>query len=121
MEITQTSDFPEIQFELELNGSDEVLTEAIDQAFTKLGAKVKPTLYSILEAQYKLNKKDLSNKTLDFVNALEQIFGASSILVEIFVMKSIRQQVPLFCYAVENDDINFLDYLESLKSYLTNL
>ena len=98
-----------------------MLIKAIDQAFAKLGSNIKPTVYSILDSQYKLDKKGLPNKTIDFVNTLEQIFGASSLLVEIDIMKSIKHQVPLFNYAVENVDLDFLDYLEALKSYLANL
>lgn len=121
MANTLTLDFPEIQLELQANRFSEVFLKSINQTFTKLGTEIKPLLYSILETHYKLDQNNLPNRTADFVNAIEQIFGASAALVEVEIMKNIRQEVPLFKYSTENGDLDLINYLRSLKTYLANI
>ena len=89
----------------------------MDQAFAKLGAQTKHRLFSFLETGYELSKEDISDRIEDFVNALEQIFGTSALLIEIDIMKSIQQKVPSFILTMEDADLNFLCYLQSLKSF----
>ena len=57
----------------------------------------------------------------DFVYALESIFGASALLLEMDVMKTLRQNVPSFTYVVESSEISFEGYLFSLKQYIENI
>ncbi len=121
MDSTLALDFPEIQLELQTNRFNEVFIDSINQTFTKLGTEIKPLLYSILETHYKLDEKNLPNRTADFVAALRQIFGASAALVEVEIMKNIRQHVPLFKYSIGNSDLDLLNYLRSLKTYMANL
>lgn len=89
----------------------------MDQAFTKLGAQTKHRLFSFLETDYELSKEDIPDRIEDFINALEQIFGTSASLIEIDIMKSIQQKVPSFILTMEETDLNFLCYLQSLKSF----
>jgi hypothetical protein len=121
VENTLTLDFPEIQLELQANRFSEVFLESINQTFSKLGTKIKPLLYSILKTHYKLDQNNLPNRTADFVNAIEQIFGASAALVEVEIMKNIGQEVPLFKYSIKNGDLDLLNYLRALKTYMANL
>jgi hypothetical protein len=93
----------------------------MDQTFSKLTAPNKHTLYSFLEANYKLSKKDIPNRIQDIINALEQIFGTSALLIEIDLMKSMQQKVPSFILKIENADLTFEDYLNSLKSFTETL
>ena len=93
----------------------------MDQTFSKLGEPIKHTFYSFLEANYKLNKEDIPNRIQDLANALEQIFGASALLIEIDVMKNIQHKVPSFMLKIENADLTFEDYLKSLESFTETL
>jgi hypothetical protein len=117
----ETKSFPEIHMNIEnkkASSFDQTIIEAVDQTFSKLGIKVKQTLYSSLEADYKITKEDIPVRIGDFTNALEKIFGASALLLEIDVMKTMRQKVPAFTCEVKNTNLAFGDYLESLKSFM---
>jgi hypothetical protein len=108
---------------MELNSTptldfDQIIIEVVDQTFSKLGTKVRQTLYSTLENNYKLNKQDIPDRIGEFVNALEEIFGASALLIEIDVMKKMRQKVPAFKCEVNNPDLGFGGYLKSMKRFL---
>lgn len=117
----ETKSFPEIHIDLEnkkASSFDQTIIDAVDQTFSKLGVKVKQALYSFLEADYKLSKEDIPGRIGDFVNALEKIFGASALLLEIDVMKTMRQKVPAFTCEAKNPNLEFDDYLKSLKSFM---
>lgn len=117
----ETKSFSEIYVDLEnINETsfDQTIRQAVDLTFSKLGVKVKQTLYSSLEVDYKLSKEDIPNKIGEFVNALEKIFGTSALLLEIDVMKTIRQRIPEFKCAAKNPDLAFVDYLASLKNFM---
>lgn len=121
MKYIQTSSIPEIRInssEIINPNFEELVIEAIDQALLKLGEETKQSVYSLLEVDYKLARKDIPNRLGDFVNALEQIFGISALLIEIDVLKKIRQKVPSFTFIIENADLNFKDYLKSLKCFM---
>jgi regulatory protein YycI of two-component signal transduction system YycFG len=118
---TQTVSCIEIQINLKSQSFPQLLIEAMDQTFSKLGVPTKHALYSFLETNYKLSKEDIPNRIEDFVNALEQIFGTSALLIEIDLMKSMQQKVPSFIFKIENADLNFEYYLKSLKSFTETL
>ena len=106
LNCTQTHDF------------NQIITEVIDQTFSKLGTKVRQTLYSTLENNYKLDKKNIPDQIVEFVNAIEEIFGASALLLEIDVMKNVRQKVPAFKCEANNPNLGFVDYLRSMKEFM---
>lgn len=113
--------FVEIQLDLSSNPTldfGQIITEVVDQTFSKLGTKVRQTLYSTLENNYKLNRKDIPDRIGEFVNALEEIFGASALLLEIDLMKNMRQKVPVFKCETNNPHLAFGDYLKSLKTFM---
>lgn len=118
---TQTISCPEIQINLKSPSFQEFLIEAMDQTFSKLGEPIKQMLYSFLETDHKLSKEDIPNRIEDFVSALKQIFGTSALLIEIDIMKSMQQKVPSFILKIENADLNFEDYLNSLKNFTETL
>ena len=120
MNYTQTESLPKIELDFEPSGFEGFVVESIDQTFSKLGAKVKEAFYSSLEANYNLSKEDIPNRIEVFVNAVEQVFGISAPLLEIDVMKNLRQKVPSFIYVVRSQDLSFEDYLESLKRHIEN-
>ena len=121
MNQTQTISRPEIQINLKSPSFQELLIEAMDQTFSKLGEPIKQMLYSFLETDHKLSKEDIPNRIEDFVGALKQIFGTSALLIEIDIMKSMQQKVPSFILKIDNADLNFEDYLNSLKNFTETL
>ena len=117
----QTESLPKIEVDFKSSCFEALVIEAIDQTFLKLGIEAKQAFYSFLEVHYKLNKEDIPDRIRDFVNALEQIFGTSASLLEIDVMKSIRQKAPSFIYIVKTPALSFEDYVESLKRNVNTL
>ena len=117
----ETKSLPEIHIELgnaNMQCFNQTMMEAIDQTFSKLGAKIKHTLYSSLEADYKLSKETIPDRIEDFANALEKVFGASAFLLEIDVMKTLRTKVPAFKCEVKDSNLDFSDYVKSLKIFM---
>ena len=111
--------------EIQINASEpvnqnfeELVIYSIDQAFSVLGERSKQSIYFLLESEYKLSRKNIPNRIGDFANAIEEIFGISALLIEIQVMKTLRQRVPLFMYIIENAELNFEEYLSSLRSFM---
>ena len=97
---------------------DRTVIEAVDLSFSKLGVRVKEAFYSSLAAEYKLSKEKIPVMIEEFVEALEKIFGSSSLLLEIDVMKTLRKQIPEFKFETESSDLSFTNYLKSLKSFM---
>lgn len=113
--------YAEIRMDITCNQTpdfSQILIEVVDQTFSKLGTKVRQALFSTLENNYKLNRKDIPDRIGDFVNALEKIFGASALLIEIDVIKNMRQKVPTFKCESDNPNLAFGDYLNSLKRFM---
>jgi hypothetical protein len=113
--------FPRIQIDSSDHNTskfDQTVIEAIDLSFSKLGVRVKEALYSSLVAEYKLNKQNIPVMIEEFVEALEKIFGSSSLLLEMDVMKTIRKKIPEFKFEAESSDLSFTSYLKSLKRFL---
>jgi hypothetical protein len=97
---------------------NQTIIEAVDLTLTKLGPRVKHTLYSSLAFDYKLNKEDIPSRTKEFVDALEGIFGKSALLLEIDLMKNLSLKVPEFKCETRNPKLTFCEYLKSLQSFM---
>jgi hypothetical protein len=120
MNHQQTIETPTVQIELKPVGFQEVVIDATDQVFSTIGSGPKISLYCLLEKKYKLRQEDIPGKIGDFSNAMEQIFGTSALLIELGIMKKIRQMFPLFECKAENEGFNFNDFLDSFRRYLTD-
>ena len=117
----ETKSFPATHLELgniKMSSFNQTIIEIVDQTLSKLGLKVKQTLYVCLEADYGLRKEAIPERIGDFVIAIEKIFGSSALLLEIDVMKAIRQKVPAFTCETKNLHLKFEDYLKSLKRFM---
>lgn len=121
MSSVQTKTLPKILVNFKSSDFEELVVEAIDQTLSKLGIEVKQAFYSFLAVHYKLDKEDVPNRIRDFVDAIEKIFGMGAALLEIDIMKSLRQRVPLFIYVAKSPDLSFEDYLESLRRHVEGL
>ena len=71
----------------------EILLEAIDLSFLSLGEKTRLAIYHYLETRYAISKQEIPDKIEDFVDALEQIFGAGATKLQILIMKHIKEKV----------------------------
>ena len=71
----------------------EILLDAIDTAFSSLGQNVKTSIYFHLETKFGLPKQDIPDRTDDFIEALERIFGGASKQLEILIMKNLNEKV----------------------------
>jgi hypothetical protein len=95
-----------------------VVSEAVDEAFTMLGQTISCKLYSLLENNYELSREEIPERIDKFVDVLEQVFGASALLIEIEIMKNIRRKVPRFEFKVKDRYVAFDQYLDSLREFL---
>jgi hypothetical protein len=113
----ETTQIP--QFEIELTSAyEKILLESIDQAFLKLGEKTKQMLYTILKANYKINKQDIPHKTDVFTRALQDMLGVSALMIEIYIIENIHQRSPSFAYDVDNKNFDLVRYVESFKGFI---
>ena len=117
----QTESLPKILVNFKSSDFEELVIEAIDQTLSKLGMGIKQTFYHFLEVHYKLSKEDVPNRIGDFVDALEKIFGTGASLIEINIVKTLRQKIPSFLYIAKSSDLVFEDYLELLRRHFENL
>jgi len=97
---------------------EELIVEVIDQVFLSLDPRVKKSFYSILKTDYNLDKNDIPYRIGDFVNALEEVYGISALLVEVAILKKVCQELPAFTFVVENAQLNLVDFLKSLKIFM---
>ncbi|HUK84320.1 MAG TPA: hypothetical protein VLU95_00510 [Candidatus Acidoferrum sp.] len=120
MSYIKIETLPKMQLSLKSSSFEETILKAIDQTFSKLGEEVKQKFFFFLDTKFKISKENIPNQIGDFVYALESIFGASAALLEIDVMKTVRESVPSFAYSVEDSEISFEGYLFSLKWFIEN-
>ncbi len=106
--------------ELEPTGFHEVVINALDQVFSAIGSGPKISLYCLLERKYNLRQEDIPERIGDFANAIEQIFGTSALLIELKIMKKIRQMFPLFECKSDNAGFDFNDFMDSFRCYLSD-
>lgn len=97
---------------------EELIVEVIDQVLLSLDPRVKNSFYSILKTDYNLDKNDIPYRIGDFVNALEEVYGISALLVEVAILKKVCQELPAFTFVVENAQLNLVDFLKSLKIFM---
>jgi hypothetical protein len=116
----QTIETQQIQIELKPNGFQEVVIDAIDQVFSSIGSGPKISLYRLLEKKYKLRQENIPERIGDFSNAIEQIFGTGALLLELGIMKKIRQMFPRFEFKAENVGFSFNDFMDSFRRYLSD-
>ena len=98
-------------------GFDAAVTGAIDVVFSSLGDPVKQAIYSKLENTYGLKREDVPLKIQEFTEALEQIFGTVSKIVEIKIIEKLHVTYGEFTYVSKEEDLSFVEYAGSLKLY----
>ena len=121
MNQIQTENFPKIQIDFKDSKFDDLFLEAIDQSFLiLLGTNSKQAFFSFLDKKYRLCKKDIPARIGDFVAGLEKVFGPTAFLLELAIMKALKQKVPSFSYLLEGSNLSFEFYVDSLKQHVEN-
>ena len=96
---------------------EHLLNEVIDDVFSLFSTSFKQTFYDCLERKYELKKSDFADHTLEFSEAIEQIFGHAAGLLEIQMMKKLHQKVPEFKYWPQ-ETLTFPDYVNALSRFI---
>jgi hypothetical protein len=98
---------------------EQVLLEAIDEALSCLGAKVKGSIYFHLEQQFKIKRHEIPYRLDDFSDSLERIFGLGARQLEILFMKNLHAKVGgLIKWEGPRrlvPDLKFLEYVKLMK------
>lgn len=96
---------------------EKLLIEAVDDGFSSLGESCKQAIYFHLENTFKIKRQEIPSKIEDFAKAIEQIFGPGAKLIEIEIMKVLRQKVEHFKYFPKQEDIIFTEYIATLRCF----
>jgi hypothetical protein len=97
---------------------DSLLLEAVDSTFSMLGDSNKKALYFHLKNSFGINREAIPYHIEVFANMLEQVFGKGALLLEGQIIKTLQRKVPRFKFSAKQGELSFLDYLESLHSFL---
>ena len=97
---------------------DSLFLEAVDSAFSMLGDSTKQAIYFHLKNSFGVSREAIPHHIETFVNALEQVFGQGALLLEAKIMETLQRKVPRFRFSPKQEELSFLDYLESLRSFL---
>jgi hypothetical protein len=96
---------------------ENLLLEAIDEGLTCLGEQTKQSVYLNLKNRYSLSKKDIPYRIEDFTLALEDIFQAGAVLLEIKIMKILFAKVGYGYIRLERtESLDFTNYIYALRN-----
>jgi hypothetical protein len=110
-----------VRKELEFN---KILLEAIDEALLSLGELAKTSLYLHLKNDFALPRHQIPVRIVDFVDALERIFGQAALHLQILIMKCLNEKVqgsyewsgPRWLVP----DLTFTKYVKLMQLYWTD-
>jgi hypothetical protein len=72
---------------------DKLLLEAVDEGLSSLGESSRQAIYYHLNRSFNIRKEEIPNRIIAFTQAIESIFGVGAHLVEILVMRRLREKV----------------------------
>ncbi len=94
---------------------NELLLEAIDEAFASLGESAKQSIYYHLEDKCKITKNEIPNHLKEFAEGLEKIFGVGARFLEILIMKKLYARLGTPLEWNESKELVFVDYVEAAR------
>jgi hypothetical protein len=96
-----------------------LLLEAVDESFSSLGDSAKHAIYFYLAENFKICQRDIPGRIEDFSNAIEEIFGLGSKLLEIQILRRLHSKVgsDLRHYSREGC-LSFVDFVEAYRASL---
>ena len=112
---------------LQLNGKKQktpeekfnfAITETVDESFSSFKNLDREAAYLHLENAFKITKDEIPLKIEGFVDAVEQMFGIASKLVEIKIIEGLHKRFPEFVFFPKKGEIDFKEYVTSLRAFL---
>jgi hypothetical protein len=94
------------------------ITETVDEILSAFKSLDKEAVYRSLEKAFKIKKEEIPLKIEGFADAIEQIFGFAAKLVEIKMIESLHKRFPEFVFLPKKGDIDFKEYVVSLRAFL---
>jgi hypothetical protein len=98
---------------------EEILLEALDEALSTLGEKVKHAVYFHLNSRFYIERNEIPNRLTEFINAVEKIFGLATPHLEILIMKTLNEKLSLtenwLPVKRSSPEITFQKYLQIMK------
>jgi hypothetical protein len=98
---------------------EELFQDALDEVFCSLGEECRRGIYRHIEQRYGLGRAEIASHPVEFMHAIEGLFGQASNVLLIAIMRSLHCKVPTFKYCGAEGAFSFLSYLERLRGFLT--
>jgi hypothetical protein len=94
------------------------IIETVDESFSSFCSLKKENVYLRLEKDFKIKKQEIPCKIESFADAIEQIFGVGAKLIEIRIVESLHKRIPEFVFFPKKGDVDFKEYVASLRAFL---
>jgi hypothetical protein len=98
---------------------EEILLEALDEALSTLGEKVKHAVYLHLDSRFNIERNEIPNRLTEFITSIEKIFGLATPHLEILIMKTLNEHLSLTGnwtpIQSNSPEITFQKYLQLMK------
>lgn len=94
------------------------ITETVDESLSSFKNLDRETAYLHLEKTFKITKEEIPLQIESFVDAIEQMFGFASKLVEIKMIEALHKRFPEFVFFPKKGDVDFKEYVVSLRAFL---
>ena len=96
---------------------EQLMNETIDNVLSSMGTVCRQAVYDRLEREYGMKRNEVAHHIEEFSEALAQVFGGATALLEIQIMKRLCQKVPEFKYRPEGT-LTFPDYVNALSRFI---
>ena len=98
----------------------EILLNAVDESLSKLEGSSPQAIYGLLEKSFHLHRSEIPRRTEEFQEALENMFGYTSKLVEIQIIEHLNRKIgPISNYPSEISDLLLSEYIRVARSTIS--
>jgi hypothetical protein len=94
---------------------EDLLLEAVDDAFSSLGTSCQKALYFHLEKTYNVKRNEIPYKLEEFADAIEKIFSVGASFLEIRIMTILYQKVGQIEHFLDREELVFTEYIAALR------
>jgi hypothetical protein len=95
-----------------------VMMEAIDEVFSSFNTLDKQEVYFHVENIFKIKKEEIPFRIEAFADAIEQIFGVGTKLIEIRIIEALHKRIPDFMFTPKKGAVIFKEYVAGLRIFL---
>ena len=96
-----------------------LLLNSIDETLLSLGESARQSIYFHIEKNYNITKNEIPADLEHFQVALEEIFGIGARFLEILVMKNLYAKIGHPLNKDQNDQLEFIKYIEAARQDFT--